>query len=209
MKNALYFLPFLLLNCTSNIPIQKHVFYLHGRIIELQGAQAEHEQFGRYLYQDIIDSLQSENTIVYHEVRDTTTDFYKFTEQTSRQIDSLIKTGVLPHHITVIGASKGAVMTMHISHLNTNPINYILLAANNDYIELENDWTLHGNILGIYDRSDNLAGKNYQYWIDRSVATAKFKQIEINTRLGHGFLYRPIAAWLQPTKNWIKNAGSQ
>jgi len=198
----LFLLAILFLCCqTKN---EKHLFYLHGRIVEVQGIHAVSEQFGAYQYEDIINTLKQAGAVLHHEVRTTETDFQDFSIKISNQIDSLIQSGVSPNDITVIGASKGAVMTMNISHLNSNPINYVLLGANNDYIENENQWNLHGRILGIYEKSDNLAGKNYQYWVHASPRAVSFEQIEINTGLGHGFLYQPLEAWLKPAFKWIE-----
>lgn len=202
MKYILFLATFFL-SCQSSLTSTKHVFYLHGRIIELQGINAISEQYGRYEYQRIIDSLKSTRAVVHGEVRMATTDFEAFCQKTSKEIDDLINNGIMPGDITVIGASKGAVMAMNIANQNTHPINYVLLAANNDYTERENDWNLHGNILAIYEKSDAIGGKHYQYWIDRSTNAKRFKQIEINTGLGHGFLYRPIPEWWEPTKKWI------
>lgn len=193
------------MGCQSSHPEKKHIFYLHGRIIELQGINAVSEEFGEYKYQAIIDSLAYTGAEIHKEIRTEETGFDYFSRKVSLQIDSLISKGVEPKNITVIGASKGAVMAMNISDMNDNPINYILLGANNDYIERENDWNLHGNVLGIYEKSDSLAGKNYQYWIDKSSRANSFKQLEINTGLGHGFLYSPLKEWLNPAKRWIEN----
>ncbi|HMC01477.1 MAG TPA: hypothetical protein VKN14_10630 [Flavobacteriaceae bacterium] len=181
----------------------KHVFYLHGMIIEIQGIHAVSETFGEYRYHDIIDALKNTGATVHHEVRTHKTDFNTFCKKISSQIDSLIANNVNPKHITVIGASKGAIMTMTISSINKNPINYVLLGANSDYLEKQGNFTLHGCILGIYEKTDTIAGKNYQFWIDNSKDVTEFKQLEINIGLSHGFLYRPYDAWLQPAKAWM------
>ena len=184
----------------------KHLFYLHGMIIEVQGINAVSPQFGAYKYQEIIDSLNAPGYMVHSEVRTTQTDFKAFCQKISRQIDELVKDGVPPHNISVIGASKGAQMAMTIADLNTNAINYILLGANNSRVEQNFEWRLHGRVLGIYEKSDTIAGKDYSYWIERSPDVKEFQQLEIQTGLGHGFLYSPIAQWLNPTLEWIKNA---
>lgn len=182
---------------------KKHIFYLHGMIIEIQGVNAVSETFGEYRYNDIIESLKNTGATVHHEVRTQQTDFNTFCKKTSSQIDSLITNHVNPKDITVIGASKGAIMTMTISSLNKNPINYILLGANSDRLEKQGNYNLHGCILGIYEKSDTIAGKNYQFWIDKSTEVEEFKQLEINTGLSHGFLYRPYDEWLKPAKAWM------
>ena len=181
----------------------KHVFYLHGMIIEVQGVNAVSDVFGPYKYNDIVDALKATGYMVHSEVRTTNTDFNGFCQKVSQQINQLVKDGVSPQDISVIGASKGAMMAMQISDSSPHPINYILLGANSDRTEKTFNWKLHGRILGIYEQSDTVAGKDYSYWIDRSSDAKEFHQLKINTGLGHGFLYRPIKEWLGPAKDWI------
>jgi hypothetical protein len=182
----------------------KHIFYLHGMILESQGINAVSTVFGPYKYQEIIDSLKATGYQEHSEVRTTKTNFNTFCTKVSGQIDELVKEGIQPNDISVIGASKGALMAMTISDRNTHAINYILLGANSDRTEQNFEWKLHGRILGIYEKSDNIAGKAYSYWIDRSTGAKEFMQLEINTGLGHGFLYRPIKEWLNPTLSWVR-----
>ncbi len=195
----------LLSSCAIDQPqaVQKHVIYLHGRIVELQGPDAVHPNYGAYEYQEIIDSLSASGGLVHYEVRDADTDFYEFANRTSALIDSLIAAGVEPSAITVVGASKGAVMAMQIAHQNAAPIRYVLLGANNEALETQQDWNLHGYILGIYETSDQLAGRPYDHWINRSTNAMSFEQLPVTTGLGHGFLYRPYVEWLAPTRAWM------
>ncbi len=196
---------FFTISCKDELATEKHIFYLHGRIIELQGPNAVSEQYGPYQYQAIIDTLKTTGAIVHHEVRTETTDFDEFSQKISNEIDALIKKGISPVNISVIGASKGALMAMNISDMNKTPINYILLGSNSDQTESQNNWVLHGNILAFYEESDQIAGKSYQYWINQKNREYKsFKQIKLETGLGHGFLYRPIDEWVKPTKAWIQ-----
>ena len=207
MKNkiALFIYVLLFAQCDFSIVENRHIFYLHGRIIEVQGINAVSEQFGSYQYNDIIAALEKSGAVVHHELRTDSTSFEAFCLRLSRQIDHLVEGGVLANQITVIGASKGGVMAMNIAHQNEQPINYVLLAANNEAIERENDWNLHGRILGIYEKTDKLSNKDYEYWIIGSTYAKVFKQLQINTGLGHGFLYRPLREWLEPALNWTKS----
>jgi len=182
----------------------KHVFYLHGMIIELQGIHAVSDQFGPYEYTNIIDALKATGAKVHAEVRTEKTDFYEFGKKISKEIDELIAKGVSPTDITVIGASKGGLIAMYISDLNINNVNYVLLGSSSDYAQKTFDWNLHGNILGIYEKSDVVASNNYQYWIDKSTNASSFKQLQINTGLGHGFLYTPNKAWMDPAEEMMK-----
>jgi len=181
------------------------VIYLHGQIIEEQGINAHSTLFGKYAFEEIIDFLRNTPATVYADVHDSNVHFVHYCQQISNRIDSLILTGIRPNQITVLGASKGGVMAMIISNMNETPINYIFLGSNNITIEQENDWSFNGRILGIYDLSDKLAGKPYDHWIEQSPNAKSFKQVELNTGVGHGFLYKPIDEWLLPTKEWILN----
>ncbi|WP_297795731.1 hypothetical protein [uncultured Eudoraea sp.] len=180
----------------------KHIFYLHGMIIEVQGINAVSDQFGPYEYNAIIDSLKATGAEVHAEVRTEETDFFEFGKKISKEIDGLISKGVAPSDITVIGASKGGMIAMYISDMNPHKINYVLLGSDSPYTRKTFDFNLHGTILGIYERSDNIAPDNYQYWIDKSTNAGKFEQLRINTGLGHGFLYTPNKAWLLPATEW-------
>lgn len=191
-------------SCNAQLPT-KHIFYLHGRIIEQQGKNAISEQYGKYELDSIITALKVENGIVHAEIRNSNVDYKLYAEKVSKQIDELLESGIEAKNITVIGASKGAIIACNISSLNTNAINYVFLAGNNDYQEMNNEWKFHGQVLCIYDSSDDIAGKNYDYWKAKDNFTTKFEQIELKTNLGHGFLYKPLNVWMEPTKKWILN----
>lgn len=192
-----------LLACAQNKTGTKHIFYLHGMIVETQGIHAVSDVFGPYEYTQIVDSLRATGAEVYSEVRTEDTDFDEFCNKVSSQIDQLISQGVPPEAITVIGASKGGMMAMTISSINKNPINYVLLGASSSYAQGAFNWSLHGNILGIYEASDTVADKDYEYWITRSPEARRFEQLQLHTGLSHGFLYRPIPEWLEPAKKWM------
>lgn len=182
----------------------KHIFYLHGRIIELQGKDAVSPIYGKYHFDDIVAAFSNKGSTVHAQVRNEETGFTEFAEQTSNQIDSLIQAGVSARNITVVGASKGGIMAMYISHLNSKPIKYVLLGANTESIEQENDWQLHGHILAFIDESDQVANRSYAYWKARSPHLKELKEIKLSTGLGHGFLYKPLDEWVKPAKTWIE-----
>ncbi len=207
-QNLIYFIIGLVVlnSChinTSKDSSEKHIFYIHGRIIEQQGKEAYSERFGKYEFDSIIDAIQVKNSIVHYEVRKENVDVRIYAKKISKQVDSLIHLGIKPIDITVIGASKGAIIASNISDINTNEINYVFLAGNNEYQENNNDWKFHGKVLCIYDLSDGIAGKNYDYWKSKENYTTTFEQLEIKTNLGHGFLYRPLDEWTIPTRKWI------
>lgn len=193
-----------LVGCGNLTPNTKnYIYYLHGRIIEIQGKEAISEQYGKYDFDGIVKAFSGNENIVIAEVRTENVDYSKYAKKVSNEIDSLINLGIPPTNITVIGASKGAIIASHISDINTNPINYVLLAGNNRYQEENNDWKFHGQVLCFYDLSDSIAGGNYDYWKNKQNHTNAFEQIELKTQLGHGFLYQPLEEWVKPTQKWI------
>ncbi|SRX76108.1 alpha/beta hydrolase [Aequorivita antarctica] len=197
---------FIQISCKSNFSetnSRKQIFYIHGRIIEQQGKNAFSEEFGIYELDSIISALKFEKSKVYYEIRKENVEPRAYAIKISKQIDSLIHVGIKPTNITVIGASKGAIIASNISDLNLNPINYVFLAGNNEYQETNNNWKFHGQVLCIYELSDSIAGKNYDYWKNSENYTTKFEQLELKTNLGHGFLYKPLDVWIKPTKKWI------
>ena len=197
-------LAIIVMSCdTSRHNNKKYIYYLHGRIIEIQGKDAVSEEYGKYEFDSIVAALGGSEHIVIAEVRTENVDYLEYANTISREIDSLVKQGIEPIDITVIGASKGAIIASNISSINPNPINYVLLAGNNDYQEKNNDWKFHGQVLCFYDYSDSIAGDNYDYWKNKENYTTKFEQIELKTHLGHGFLYKPLNDWILPTRKWI------
>jgi len=181
----------------------KYIYYLHGRIIEIQGKDAISDEYGKYEFDSIVNSLSDLGHKVIAEVRTENVDYIEYANKISSEIDSLVKLGVKSTDITVIGASKGAIIASNISNINQNPINYVLLAGNNKYQEENNNWKFHGQVLCIYDLSDSIAGSNYDYWKSNENYTTKFEQLELKTNLGHGFLYKPLKDWIEPTGKWI------
>lgn len=155
----------------------KRIFYLHGRIIEEQGKNAYSEEFGSYEMDSIISALKVENSEVYAEIRSENVEPREYAIMISKQIDSLINLGIKPTNITVIGASKGAIIASNISDINSNPINYIFLAGNNEYQERSNNWKFHGQVLCIYEASDSIAGKNYDHWKNAKNYMTKFERL--------------------------------
>lgn len=194
----------LLFGCNSKAQNdKKYVYYLHGRIIEIQGKNAVSEEFGNYEFDNIVEALKDSNSVVIAEIRTENVDYLQYATKVSKEIDSIINLGIKSKDITVIGASKGAIIASNISSINSNPINYIFLAGNNDYQEKHNDWKFHGQVLCFYDDSDSIAGKNYDYWKNKPNFTTKFEQIKIDKKLGHGFLYKPYKEWIETSKKWI------
>lgn len=112
-------------------PTTHYLFYLHGRIIEDQGLSAVSPEYGQYMYAEILGVLESHGFVVISEERKSGTDASAYVERVAAQVEDLLSLGVPPGSITVVGASKGAAITVEVSHLLANSeVNYVLLALN-------------------------------------------------------------------------------
>ena len=114
--------------------LSKYLFYLHGGIVQQQGASAVSKTFGPYLYNDIVDSLRSKGFIVLSEVRPHGTDEKIYAGKIAGQVDSLLKTGVGAGNIVIAGASQGAWIAFEVALLLKNPsLNFAVLGICNNY----------------------------------------------------------------------------
>lgn len=185
---------------------QNIVFYLHGKIVENQGAHAIDtiHGYGPYKYSDIIDSLKKRNFSVISAIRKPNTNVTSYAHSVANQIDSLLKNKVKPQNITVIGASKGSIIAMYVStYLKNKAVNYVFMGACDDEVYTKcSDIRYYGNILSIYEKSDSSNGGTCKKFVDRSKTTSRYREIELNTGLKHGFIFRPIQEWLDPATKW-------
>lgn len=67
--------------------VQKYVFYLHGAIVESQGADAVSPPFGAYRYNDIVEAFRKEGFIVKSEVRKPDTQVKSYAQVIVSQIN--------------------------------------------------------------------------------------------------------------------------
>jgi hypothetical protein len=189
---------------TNQSSAQKYLFYLHGAIMEGQSGNAKSPSFGEYQYDAIIDTFKSAHFIVKSEIRKSNTEVASYAKEIAKQIDELLKKGVKANDITVVGASKGAVIAMYVStFVKQRDMNFVFLAACNDgNFQSNPDISFIGNILSIYEESDNIGESCIKFKDKASGTINHYKEIEINTGLQHGFLFKPIPDWIKPTIAW-------
>ena len=178
---------------------QKYFFYLHGKIVEDQGVGAVAPGYGAYEYEHILQAFRKEQFTVMSEVRAKNTDPETYARKVVRQIDSLLKTGVKPNKITVLGASKGSVIAQYVSSILKNKdVNFVFMAGCSGDGGGVN---FCGNILSIYEKSDGVGSCN-DLKNKSSNSIPHYKEIELNTGLRHGFLYKPLPEWVAPSVQW-------
>ena len=182
----------------------RYVYYLHGKIVEDLGPRGVSPRYGAYDYPGIVDALRQAGVEVVSETRPKDTDPSSYADKLVADIRQKIAAGVPPSHITVIGASKGSVIASLVStRLRAPDVRYVLLANCNQWLAREMQPRLTGEILSIYEASDEIGG-TCKPIVDQSPAVTKFEEIRLQTGLGHGMLYRPLRQWIDPAIAWSK-----
>jgi hypothetical protein len=186
-------------------PSQKYLFYLHGGIVQEQGANAVSPQFGAYKYQNIVDTLTLFGYQVISEVRLKGIDEISYAEKVEKQIDTLLRAGVTPANIIVVGASQGAYIAIEIAWKLKNPkIKYVIMALCWEY-SLDHfskyKSELCGDFLSIYESSDR-KGSCDALLMDKH-CKAGYKEIKLDMGNGHGFIFKPFPEWVLPLVAWI------
>ena len=183
---------------------QNYVFFLHNKFLEEYGLQDSHPEYGKCEYAAILQRFRSEGLIVISELRPKNADAVKYAQKIAKQVDSLVKKGVKPSHITVVGTSKGGYIAQYVSDvLKNKEVNYVFIGCCDADISNMPAIKYYGNILSIYERSD--APHSCGQMKSRSGAgVTRFKEIELNTGLKHGFLYKPLDGWMKPAIAWAK-----
>jgi len=183
-----------------------YLFYLHGRIIEVQGRRPTHPAFGVYEYDAILEEFARRGFHVISEARPADTRIADYAEKGAKQVCRLVEGGVPPEHITVVGFSKGGMITIATSSLLRMPgVGYVILAGCNDGVFDDTALTLTGRVLSIHEASDDI-GISCTPLFSRSPNVDETVERRIDTGARHGAFYMPRAAWLEPMFSWIGRA---
>jgi hypothetical protein len=189
-------------------PSKQYLFYLHGKIIEDQGIHATSSDYGDYEYLAILEKLSGYGFVVISEQRPVNTDSQEYARKIAEQARALLNAGVPAKNITIVGASKGAGIAIYVSHfLEKEEINYVLLGiCHPDTVKaMETAGIfLRGNVLSIYDASDELAGSCQELFsFSEGKGLAWHSEIVLHVGTGHGILFQPLDEWVLPTVQWV------
>ncbi len=185
---------------------QGYIFFLHNRFLEEHSLTEAHPEYGRAEYAEIVAAFEKEGFDVISEKRQGNVNARAYAVKVVAQIDSLIKTGVEPNRITVIGTSKGGYIAQYVSTLSHNPdLNFIFVASYQDTdIEAIPEINFCGNILTIYEKTDSYGVSALRRKETSALQVNHFKEVELNTGLKHGFLFKPLQEWIEPSVKWAK-----
>lgn len=186
-------------------PSGQYLFYLHGLIVEVAGIRPKSDEHGYYEYQLILEALAKEGFTVISEARKEGTEIKPYAEKIVAQIKTLLASKVPPGNITVVGASKGGVISAYVSNiLREKEINFVILAGLFEKCLTDESLKVCGNVLSIHDRSDTQS-MTPEVYFQRSAGLGKFKAIVLGLDIGHGLIYRPYREWIDPLLAWVKS----
>ena len=125
-------------------------------------------------------------------------------------MQGLIKRGVPASHISVVGYSKGSLISQAVAEqVNNAKVNYVWLAGCSDTYPL-NQRNLKGRVLSIIDKNDfEFHSCNQKTYIKKQQGL-KFKEITLDSGLGHNLFRVPrekfTKLWQEPLKAWLASA---
>ena len=188
-------------------PAAHYLFYLHGRIIEVEGPDAVSPVFGRYEYYRILESFAGRGFVVVAEVREDGAGA-AFVEDTAEQVRGLLEAGVPADHITVMGFSKGGFLTLGVSaRVANDEVGYAILAG----CSSDPDWAGHlgpklrGRFLSLFDRADRLSPSCETLFTQADQVRDKSEHV-FETDLDHGHFYSPRKDWVDRVATWARES---
>ncbi len=181
----------------------RYLFYISGYIVEAGNTRPTSPKFGVYEYEKILETFKQSGFVVISEARKQSPEIEPYATKVTEHVRQLLKAGVPPQNITVVGASQGSWIAMLVStYLKNRNLNFVAIgacAADDGLLQLVD---LHGNVLFISEHTD-LPGSCQRFRTD-ATGLGDYKEVETNTGQKHGFLYRPIKEWVEPTIAWAQ-----
>lgn len=194
------------LRCGEKIE-DRYIFFLHNRFLEEHELSESHPEYGRTEYKEILAAFEKSGFRVISEIRNGNVNAREHALEVACQIDKLIEKGIKPENITIIGTSKGGYIAQYISTFANNPnLNFVFVASFR-LTDIENIPEINycGNILNIFEKSDPYGVSAIARKQTSTCEIFHFKEIELNTGMGHGFLFKPLSEWMEPCIEWAKS----
>ncbi|WP_452220962.1 alpha/beta hydrolase [Lacinutrix salivirga] len=193
----------LFFSCQENNE-ERYMFFLHNRFLETHQLEELHSEYGKTEYLEILKVFKNEGFTVISEKREGNVNARDYAFGVVAKIDSLLNVGVSSNNITVVGTSKGGYIAQYVSTLANNPeLNFVFIASfRASDMETIPEINYCGNILTIYEESDAFGVSAVKRKENSTCTISHFKELELNTGLGHGFLFKPIMDWIEPTIKW-------
>ncbi|MGI9551910.1 MAG: alpha/beta hydrolase [Aurantibacter sp.] len=183
---------------------EPYVFFLHNKFLEEHELSESHPEYGLTEYLEIIKVFKESGFEVISEKRKGGINAREYALKVVKQIDSLMVMGVDPTKITVVGTSKGGYIAQYVSTFAKEPdLNFVFIASfSNTDIQTIPEINYCGNILTIYEKTDPFGVSALKRKESSTCKIENFKEIELNTGLKHGFLFKPLKEWMEPAIKW-------
>jgi pimeloyl-ACP methyl ester carboxylesterase len=186
-------------------PVGRQLIYLHGRIVqEQQSARPTHPEWGTYELEAILEAFRTRGFAVTGEIRPKANTVSQSADHVVEQVRGLLANGTPPGRITVVGGSMGASIALLASVRLQNPdLRFVVLGAcmskNLEALVAEHGKKPAGRFLSFIEKSDELSQPCPAWSASAGSSTLAVHEIVLNTGLHHGFLYRPLPEWVEPT----------
>jgi len=188
----------------------KYLFYLHGRGPQDFGVDRAKED-----YRAIVQAFSDRGFVVVSEVRAKNSQVADYAEKVAQEVKKLIAFGVPSTNITVVGYSRGGLITLISSGLVRNPsVGYVLLAgcfshkgeSKERYESFLNTYApdLEGRLLSLYDSADPNFGTCSPFF-QEAIGQLEHKEIVLDTGKGHDVFLKPTDNWIAPLIEWINS----
>ncbi|HEX3847497.1 MAG TPA: hypothetical protein VHV81_08945 [Steroidobacteraceae bacterium] len=182
---------------------ERYVIFSHGLIAEGDDPRPVSPKYGVYEFPEIKQAIFAGggfNLIAIQ--RRKNVEFDDHVAQLVSWVRELLRAGVKPERITLVGFSRGGQLTAVASgRLASEGIDTAILASCE-----EGDFTadaplvLGGDLLSIYETTDTLGSCAK---LARRSHLRSFKEVAISTGKAHGAFFQPRPDWINPLKSWI------
>lgn len=196
-------------NLPKEISVEaRYLFYQHGAVVTMLGDNAINNgapEWGPYEYSKILDSLRMRGFRVISEIRKQGVAEKVYADKMALQVDTLLKAGVAPERIVLVGASAGWEMVlMASSQLENDRLKFVMMGG--CWPETYKTFTgmkLYGHFLSIIEESDP-HGTCSEVFEGRNNLKS-YREIKLQTGLSHGFFYKGRKAWIDPLVEWFNS----
>jgi hypothetical protein len=184
-------------------PLQRYVFYSHGKIVEGNSPKPHHSKWGLYNFPAIKAQLADSSYTLIAKHRAKNINAQDSAKQLANSVNQLLSQGVKAKNISLVGFSRGGGITMLAAQLLQSPqLNVALLASCLPWMKNNDNYRLIGSVFSIYETSDTVG--SCKALEEQSTDVITFKELAITTGLSHGAFYSPKPVWLVPLKQWLK-----
>lgn len=190
---------------TSFASPPRYLFFLHNAYLEMFGPESAHKEYGKVEYAQVLDYFRKQGFVVMSEIRARGTDGEAYSVKIAGQIDSLLHAGAMAEDITVVGTSKGGYIAQLVCGKVHNPrVSYVFIGSCDGQIGIEGV-IYTGRVLSVFESSDGVGRSCKGIKTEEKNRLTEYREIELNTGLKHGFLFKALPEWMEPTARWARH----